>query len=111
MSSLILPLLSSPASIMIFVLELGLGAGLGYFSAKILKYLLALIAIFAVGVFLNIWQAPQLGANITSQLSQLGLTWSKISPVVMDIVLMLGLTTVLPITIGFILGLIIALFK
>lgn len=39
---LISSLLTNPTSLVIFVIQLGLGLGLGYFSAKVFKYMLAL---------------------------------------------------------------------
>ena len=45
------------------------------------------------------------------QFLNLGLTWDKVYPVLMSLVYTLGLTTIFPITLGFIAGLVIALFK
>jgi hypothetical protein len=104
-------LLTNQNSIMIFVIELALGLGLGFFSAKIVKYIIALILIFVIGVVLNVWTSPALGANIQQQLSTLGLEWGKVYPVLISIVYMLGLTTILPITVGFFLGVVIAIVK
>jgi len=110
-NNLISSLLTNPTFLMTFVIEFALGLGLGYFSAKVFKYILALIGIFIVGVLLNVWQSPQLGANITAQLTQLGLTWDKIQPVALSLLYTLGITTVMPITIGFAIGIVIAIAK
>lgn len=112
-ASLLLSTFTNPSSLITFIVEFVLGIGLGYFSTKVLKYILALIGIFIIGVLLNVWQSPQLGANIGEQLKQLapGLTWEKVSPVVMSIIYMIGLTTVLPITLGFVIGMVIAIAK
>ena len=109
--SIISSLLSNPYSLLIFVIELVLGLALGFFSVKAIKYILALICIFIVGVLLNVWATPNLGTSIQKQLSSLGLTWSSLHPVIMSIVYLLGLTTVLPITVGFIIGIVIATVK
>ncbi len=109
--SLLTSTFSNPASLITFVIELVLGLGLGYFSTKIFKYVLALVGIFIVGVLLNIWQSPNLGSNLQSQLSQYGLTWDKIQPVVTSVIYMFGLTTIFPITLGFVIGIIIAVAK
>ena len=111
LGSITTSLFTNPNSILIFVIELALGLGLGYFSVKIVKYILALILIFLVGVLLNVWTSPTLGANIQQQLSSLGLEWGKVYPVLISIVYMLGLTTILPITLGFILGVVIAIVR
>jgi uncharacterized membrane protein (Fun14 family) len=109
--SLITSLFMNTSNLLTFIIELALGIGLGYFSAKVFKYILALIGIFIIGVLLNVWQSPQLSSNIQDQLKQLGLNWNNIYPVLMSLIYMLGLTTVLPITLGFIIGLVIAIFK
>ena len=111
LGSIVSSVFSNPYSLAIFVIQFALGVGLGYFTLKIVKYIVALIAIFIIGVVLNIWAGPNLGSNITQQLSSLGLEWSKIYPVFLSIIYMIGLTTVLPITIGFIIGIVIALAK
>ncbi len=111
LGSITTSLFTNPNSILIFVIELALGLGLGYFSVKIVKYILALILIFLIGVLLNVWTSPTLGANIQQQLSSLGLEWGKVYPVLISIVYMLGLTTILPITLGFILGVVIAIVR
>ena len=101
----------NPSFLMTFIIEFALGFGLGYFSVKVFKYIIALIGIFIVGILLNIWQTPQLGTSITSELAQLGLTWSEVLPVALSLVYTLGITTVMPITIGFAIGLIVAMTK
>ena len=109
--SLITSLFTNPSTLLIFIIELALGIGLGYFSVKALKYVLALAGIFTIGVLLNVWQSQQLGSNIRDQLNQLGLTWEKVYPVFTSLTYMLGLTTILPITLGFIIGLVIAVAR
>ena len=104
-------LFMNPNTVLIFVIELLLGLGLGYFSVKIVKYIVALILIFVIGVVLNIWNSPALGANIQQQLNSLGLEWGKVYPVLLSIVYMLGITTILPITVGFFIGVVIAIVK
>jgi len=110
-SSLLSSVFTNPGSLITFVIELALGLGLGYFAAKALKYIIALVAIFVVGVLLNVWQSPQITTSISSILSSNGITVSNLPTVFMTIVYALGLTTVLPITIGFIIGIVIAFAK
>jgi hypothetical protein len=111
LGSIISSTFSNPYSLIIFIIEFALGLGLGYFAAKVIKYIVALIGIFIVGVVLNIWTTPNFGATIQQQLSSLGLDWSKVYPVIQSIIYMLGLTTVLPTTLGLIIGIVIAIAK
>ena len=111
LGSLVLSMFSNPSSLMVFLIELALGFGLGYFSAKAIKYFLAIVGIFFVGVILNVWAAPGLEASLSQQLSSLGLEWSNIYVVITSIIYVIGLTTVLPITVGFIIGIVMAVAR
>jgi hypothetical protein len=107
MPSLITSLLTSPTVLITFFIQFALGLGLGYLSIKVAKYLIALLAIFIVGVLLNIWQS----ANLQEMVGGLSLQWSKVYPVIQALIVLVGLTTVLPITLGFIIGFVVALQK
>lgn len=109
--NIFISIFTNPSSLITFIIELGLGLGIGYFSVKVFKYLLALIAIFVIGVVLNVWSSPSLGANLKDLLTRIGFESSKIYPILLSIVYLLGLITVLPITVGFIIGLVIAITK
>ena len=107
MPSLITSLLTSPTVLITFFIQFALGLGLGYLSVKVAKYLIALLAIFIVGVLLNIWQS----ANLQEMVGGLSLQWSKVYPVIQALIVLVGLTTVLPITLGFVIGFVVALQK
>jgi len=105
--SLITSLITSPTALITFLIEFALGIGLGYFSVKVAKYLLALVAILIVGVLLNIWQS----GNLQEIVTELKPLWSTIYPVIQSLIILIGLTTILPITLGFIIGFIIGVQK
>jgi hypothetical protein len=105
--SLITSLLTSPTVLITFFIQFALGIGLGYLSVKVAKYLIALLAIFIVGVLLNVWQT----ANLQDMVGGLSLQWSKVYPIIQALIVLVGLTTVLPITLGFIIGFVVALQK
>ena len=107
MPSLITSLLTSPTVLITFFIQFALGLGLGYLSVKVAKYLIALLAIFIVGVLLNVWQS----ANLQDMVGGLSLQWSKVYPVIQALIVLVGLTTVLPITLGFVIGFVVALQK
>lgn len=109
--SVITSVFTNPTSILIFLIELFLGLGLGYFSAKIVKYMLALIAIFIVGLLLNIWAIPNLGTSLQNELGNLSAEWSKLYPVLTSIIYLVGITTILPITVGFVIGILLAILR
>jgi len=81
-----------------------LGLGLGYVSVKALKYVLAFIAILVLGTFLSIWS---LGTTPSEVLQSLG----SAAALVKDFVTALGLMTVGPVSVGFIVGAILGLLK
>lgn len=106
--NLLFELLSNPIAIAIFLIQLGLGFGLGYFSMKALKYIIALVCIFALGILLNIWQF----GGLEGFLSYLGLEEileiNRLSAMLQSILSILGIMTILPIGVGFFMGAIIA---
>jgi len=105
--SLITSLLTSPTVLITFFIQFALGIGLGYLSIKVAKYLLALLAIFIVGVLLNVWHS----GNLQDMVPSLNLQWSKVYPIIQALVVLVGLTTVLPITLGCIIGFVVGLQK
>jgi len=92
---------SEPKVLMAVLIQFLLGFGLGYFSAKIAKYLIALIAIFILGSILSVWS---LGGSIEEFLSNLGYTAKELLDAIKEIVKIMGLLTVGPIAIGLIIG-------
>ena len=105
LGSYLLYIFTNPATLVTFVVEFLLGLGLGYFSLKALKYILALIAIIVLGILLNIWQSAQLMQFI---LEQMNIDWPQLLHIILFFSYTLGLTTILPLTLGIILGLVLA---
>jgi hypothetical protein len=97
-------LFSQPQTLVVVLVQFLLGLGLGYVSVKALKYVLAFIAILVLGAFLSIWS---LGATPSEALRSLG----SAALLVKDFVIALGLMTIGPVSVGFIVGAIIGLLK
>ncbi len=93
--------ISEPKVLVAVLIQFLLGLGLGYFSAKIAKYLVALIAIFILGSVLSVWS---LGGSIEEFLSNLGYTAKELLDAIKEIVKIMGLLTIGPIAIGLIIG-------
>lgn len=81
-----------------------LGLALGYVSVKALKYVLAFIAILILGTFLSVWS---LGLTPAQALQTIGTIFQTAK----DLALVLGLMSIGPVSIGFIVGAIIGLMK
>ena len=106
----ILSLLGNPSVLLIFGIELLLGIGLGYFAIKALKYVVAIILILALGIILNIWQSPSILRTVQEQLGGI-IGLSQLSSVMLSLVYAFGLTTVVPMTLGFIIGIILGIIR
>lgn len=102
-------LLSNPTVFLIFLIQLGLGLGLGYFSMKALKYIIAIICLLTLGVLLNVWQF----GGLQGFLEKLGFTldFSELLTMLNSIASILGILTILPIGAGFFVGIILAARK
>ena len=85
-----------------------LGLGLGYYSAKVLKYVLALIAIVIIGAVLSVWS---IGGSVDEFVRKLGTQAQYALPLIKSFMATLGILTVGPITVGFLLGLLIAFMR
>lgn len=96
-------LADSRVSAVIFIQFL-LGLGLGYVAVKVLKYILAFIAILVLGTSLSVWS---LGESIENTLS----TFGELANAAKDFITILGLMTVGPVSIGFIVGALIGLLR
>lgn len=101
-------LLQSPVTLFVMLVEFVLGFCLGYLSIKVLKYILALIAILVVGVLLNIWS---IGLRLEVLTGRFGEYVVKIKDLMMSLAGALGLLTLGPITVGFIVGVVVAAIK
>ncbi|MBS7610914.1 hypothetical protein KEJ27_01680 [Candidatus Bathyarchaeota archaeon] len=104
LQSVISELMSNPIVLASFAVKFCLGLLLGYFSAKVLKYILALVAIVLIGLLLDIWQLGGLGEFF----SKMGIDWQKTYSLIQTIISVLGILTILPIAVGFLIGVIIA---
>jgi len=102
-------LLSNPTVFLIFLIQLGLGLGLGYFSMKALKYIIAIICLLTLGVLLNVWQF----GGLQGFLEKLGFTldFSELFTMLNSIASIIGILTILPIGAGFFVGIIVAARK
>ncbi|PUA33550.1 MAG: hypothetical protein B7O98_03800 [Zestosphaera tikiterensis] len=101
-------ILKNPKVYIAIAIQFLLGLALGYVSFKILKYILALIAILALGSILSVWS---ISGTLETALSSVTTEFSKIWPYVMGALQVLGVLTVGPVAVGFILGIILALIR
>ena len=108
LTDLISEALKNPRVLVVVVIQFLMGLGLGYFSFKVWKYLIALIAIIVLGNVLTIWS---LGSSPESFLGQLYETFKQFLPNLIAFIQLLGIMTVGPVTIGFIVGIILAIIR
>jgi len=101
-------MLTNPKVLIAVTIQFLLGLGLGYFSAKVIKYVLALIAIVIIGAVLSVWS---LGGSVGEFVSKLGAQAQYALPLIKSFMATLGILTVGPITVGFLLGLLIAFMR
>ena len=96
--------LSNPRVLIAIGIQFALGLALGYFSVKVLKYILALIGVLILGSILSVWS---LGGNINELISSIGVEVQKVLPLIKRVVSALGIFTIGPVAVGFLIGLII----
>ncbi|MEM1514650.1 MAG: hypothetical protein QXH24_01130 [Candidatus Bathyarchaeia archaeon] len=108
MLDLLAQMLQNPTTFIIIAIELILGFCLGYLSIKVLKYILALIVILVAGVLLNIWS---LGISLETLVSRFGEYAIVVKELFVGLAGTLGLLTLGPVTVGFIIGIVAAAIK
>lgn len=100
--------MSNPNLTLAILIQILLGFALGYIMIKMAKYIIAFIGILIIGALLNVWS---LGLSIENLLSNFGSEALKMKDLIMSLITTLGILTVGPVTLGFILGLVIGLMK
>ena len=90
-------LFSNPSSIAVFIIEFFLGTGLGY-GFQSLEYLISLAIIIFLGTLLSVWIAPSVNVN-----------WALIIQGMIGFAYSLGFLTMLPVTLGLMIGAAIAI--
>lgn len=104
MADVIGAVLSNYQSYIVIFIQFLVGLALGYVSVKALKYILAFIAILALGTLLSVWS---LGTTPSDVLKTVGLTVEGLK----SLAILLGLMTIGPVSVGFIIGALIALLR
>jgi hypothetical protein len=100
LAQLLSTLFSTPASVAVFIIEFSLGVGLGYVAFKALKYLIVFAIIIFLGTMLSVWIAPSVSVN-----------WALIMQRLIEFAYSLGFLTMLPVTLGLIVGAAIAITR
>ncbi len=108
LTNLISSMASNPYVAASIIIQLVLGIALGYISVKVLKYILAFIGILVLGAVLNIWS---FGGSIENTLKSYYQQFQQMEPMLKKMMATLGLLTVGPVSIGYIIGLIIGIVK
>ena len=117
LAELLYQIASDPVSLAFFVIRFLLGFAIGYVSLRILKYIVFILIALGIALFLNVWEA-QGGARpweaLTEVLKNLGLeeiSWETVQSMIASFQAVWLTTTVFPLVLGFIVGLIIAIIR
>ncbi|MEB3816858.1 MAG: hypothetical protein LRS46_02835 [Desulfurococcales archaeon] len=105
LASLFATMASNPYVAASILVQFFLGLALGYVSVKALKYVLSFIGILVLGAFLNVWSLGK--GSVQDALQQYYQEIKQAAPLIEKLAATLGLLTVGPVSIGYIIGLII----
>lgn len=78
-----------------------LGALLGYYGARALKYILGFIGVLALGSALQVWAVGESAGDYISRVEEGA---RQVLPLVKKFLVSLGILTVAPVTAGFLVG-------
>ncbi|MCC6034388.1 MAG: hypothetical protein LM567_02680 [Desulfurococcaceae archaeon] len=96
--------LLSSKPLLVLILQFILGVGLGYVSVKAFKYVLAFIILLLLGALLSLWSLSEQAHALMSELGD-------IARRLIGLLIALGILTVGPLSIGFLIGALLALVK
>ncbi len=105
---IVVSILSSSRVVIAIGVEVLLSAALGYVMAKMVRYILAFIALLVIGAILNVWS---LGGSVEDFLMRLKGAAGQLKGIVLDFISTLGLLMAGPVTLGFFIGLITGLLR
>ncbi|MEM1550875.1 MAG: hypothetical protein QXT26_05640 [Thermoproteota archaeon] len=108
MLDILVQLFQNPMAFVVILIEFVLGLSLGYVSIKALKYILALVAVLVAGALLNIWS---LGLSLEVLVGRFGEYAFRVKDLMVGLAGAIGLLTLGPVTIGFIVGVVVAAVK
>jgi uncharacterized membrane protein (Fun14 family) len=89
-------------------IQIVLGIALGYVMVKVLKYIIAFIGVLVVGAVLNVWS---LGGSIEDFIANFGKQAEEAKDLIINLIKILGILSVGPLTLGFVLGILIGILK
>jgi len=93
--------ISDPRVVVTAVIEFAMGFGLGYYGAKAFKYIVAAFLVLVAGSLLSVWSlggSPEAWINNAIQEAQ------QAAPIIKKWLAALGILTVGPTGLGFVLG-------
>jgi hypothetical protein len=96
--------LLSSKPLLVLILQFILGVGLGYVSVKAFKYVLAFIILLLLGALLSLWSLSEQAHALMSELGD-------IARRLIGLLIALGILTVGPLSIGFLIGALLALVR
>jgi len=96
--------LFSSKPLLVLILQFILGVGLGYVSVKAFKYVIAFIVLLLLGALLSLWSISEQAYALMSELGDLARR-------LMGLLVALGILTVGPLSVGFLIGALLALVK
>jgi len=98
---------TNPAALVAVIIQFLMGFAVGYFGAKALKYIVAFILVLFIGSALSVWSLKGSVEGIMEVFGQL----KEVASAVYGLLTTLGIMTVGPVTLGFILGALVALLR
>jgi len=107
-SSFIGSILINPRAYIVMLIQFLLGLGLGYVAMKALKYILGAVGIIFLGIALGVWS---IGNSIYETLYRMELIAKSLWEIAYSLLTALGLIVIGPVTVGFIVGALIAQFR
>ncbi len=100
-----------PLILAALVVNFLVGVGLGYLSIKIAKYMVAAVGLIAASLAFNVWVYGRSPEELTPLSRLAGEALEEVKLLLVEAAKVLGLMTLSPLTIGFVMGLVVGAVK
>ncbi len=101
-AELLTRLASNPTALVAITIQFLLGLAVGYYTAKIAKYVVALVVTFIIGALIGAWGTA---GSVESAVREITRNWEQIKPLIWQLVQVVGTILVGPTALGFFVGL------
>ncbi len=107
-TSLLASVLSNPTAAIAVAIQFLLGLAAGYYTAKVARYIIALVGVFVLGALIGAWGTA---GSVESAVKELSKNWETAKDLAMQLARLFATILVGPTALGFFVGIVVGLTR